>query len=867
MNDGCTSNECRFIQGLLQGLGFSIDLNMCLTDVDQAIALAQKASTEYQSRQYQKAVFDFADALDITGKALSACQLQGVAQLIEGVAKDLHLANITVLSQGVQILVNGANIYDDLLTIAKSISSQDYTNFGVAVSDLLMKLQAASCNTPTCIIVEGLLKAFGQVLPHMKQCTADIDSAWQQLGTFLYDMQKKNTKDAVVQLSQALYTISNAVDDCGLPDLGRLISDEAKKLGLADVVVISDQVVKVLVNGVDVYQNLYQLSQDITTKNYRDMGVRLATLVTEIAATGCTSQSCEVVTGILKMLEIIIPDLQQCEADMTGAMNTIQAAFAQFAQKQYAPAVKQLAQGLSILGQSVSDCGLPDVAALVVAEAKALGLANITVVNDVVHVIVDGVDLYQDIYQAYKDLAAKNYDAFGRDLAVLLSRLQQSGCSSPACVAIEAILRVLHVAIPDLRQCESTVNAGWADLVQAQHYWENKQYQAATDLAASGMAKLGNAVDACGVPTIGHLIVEYSQKLGLANISFVDDIIHVMVEGVDMYEDLYAFFTAMSQKDYPRAATALGAIIADLRLIGCHTPACQVVEGMLEAMKVVLSHLVACEQDLDGAWKYLEQANADFQAKKYSKAMLDLADCLHEVGQGVTACGVPELSIVIDNLVKLLHFHTINVESIVKIVIAGVDVYDDVYNVIEDYQHQQWRQLGRDLGTLINKLYQISGKHCDNDKACLVFEGILEALLVVPDWHACKSDITTMWADVEATAADFKTKSYKHAVHDLSEAGHELSLAVQQCEVQEIAAIIEKLAKKLGFGSIWWIEEVVKILVDATDIFEDVYEITHDVEAHNYLGLGLDLAKLIKLLVLTGANGEPLTVEQALKTL
>lgn len=855
VNDGCTSSECQFIQGLLTGLGFPIDLGACLSDVTTALADFEKAGTEFNNRQYALALQDMATGFDVTATALSACQVEAVAHVVAQVAALLRIANITYIEGVVHIFVQDADVYQDLYTIATAIATKQWASAGSAIADLVLRLQAAQCTTPVCIIVEALLKSMATILPSVHTCVADLDASWSDFSAFAYDVTTHAWPQAVTDFSNGLLRVAGAIDDCGLPQVARIIAYEAQRLGLAKVVVISTTVAQILVDGHDVFSDVSQAALDLQNKNYADFGLRMADLVRVMESISCSDPACEIISGILQLLEIVVPDLGKCRATLSSGIADIQTGVTQFQNKQYGPAVASIARGLNTLGSGVSACGLPDLANWLQTEAKILGIANITIVGDVVQILAQGVDVYQDVYQACVDFAAKRYQAFGMDVAVLLGKLSSLGCKSPACTAVEAILKLLHVVIPDLTACSADLNAGWQDMEVGAAYFKQKQYGLGIQSMATGLTKYGDAVRACGVPEVGSLITEYAQRLFGVNITFIGPTVQILLEGVDIFTDIDAFANAMVAKDYAHAAGALASLIGEIKLLGCRTPACQILESMLEILQIVLQDVHVCETDLDGAMRYFDKAVADWDAKKYQAALYDIADSLATMGTAVRDCGVPELAVLLDNMAALLHFGQINLEAVVKMIVAGVDIYDEAYACIKDYEVKNWRAFGRDLGTLIKTLWDLSTHKCDQSPGCYVVEGILEALLVVPDWKACGADWVSTWDELVVAEKDFAAKKYVNSLKDLAVSGHDFSIAVQACDIEQLGEILEALAKKLGLGWASWIGDIVRLIVDGSEVFDEVYSLVEDIERKNPFGIGLDLARLIRTLIHLDANG------------
>jgi hypothetical protein len=84
----------------------------------------------------------------------------------------------------------------------------------------------------------------------------------------------------------------------------------------------------------------------------------------------------------------------------------------------------------------------------------------------------------------------------------------------------------------------------------------------------------------------------------------------------------------------------------------------------------------------------------------------------------------------------------------------------------------------------------------------------------------------------------------------IREATSDASSAIADCHAEEIAQVLSKLAAILGApAGIGWLDEGFKIVVDAAEVSNDVYDALLFVKQDDYFMAGYEIAKLAVVLV------------------
>merc|ERR1712241_1091001 len=105
----------------------------------------------------------------------------------------------------------------------------------------------------------------------------------------------------------------------------------------------------------------------------------------------------------------------------------------------------------------------------------------------------------------------------------------------------------------------------------------------------------------------------------------------------------------------------------------------------------------------------------------------------------------------------------------------------------------------------------------------------------------------------------------KEGVHDIAMGLRDLASSVQDCHMAEFAAILLKIATKMGVvPEIQWVEDLLKILIDGVQIENEVATALDDWSTGNWVGVGYNLIRLIKTLFTAEEQGMIVSEAQAL---
>ena len=294
-----------------------------------------------------------------------------------------------------------------------------------------------------CRLVEGLLTEGDKALTHLKGCETDLRAAENAFtaGAALWAQQQP--LPALQYWASGLNQVAKGVTDCDLADQLGFIEQEANVLGFGNVTAL-DGIIKVMVHGADFYEDLFAAVQAIENHDYRTAGSEMGKVMNELSqwtkGHACNSNFCYIVIGVMQFMGDIQGDLQNCEADFKHSMGNFTAAAQDLIDQQHSgvdhlihfnhdndhikQGIQEIGYGFRDIAQGVSDCHLQELADLLAQLAAKLGIApEISWVEELLQILINGVHIENEIADACQDWTDKNWAGFGYNIAKLIKTL------------------------------------------------------------------------------------------------------------------------------------------------------------------------------------------------------------------------------------------------------------------------------------------------------------------------------------------------------------------------------------------------------------------------------------------------------------
>ncbi len=765
--------------------------------------------------------------------------------------------------------------------------------FMISLIFLALSASAASVGSASVepkLIFSALLKVMSIDDVDVDTCFDDTASTQSDFQNFARDIKTKQGKAAVSDLNKALSSFSTSINDCGVQEIQDKIDAVSTAIHFSEISYVDD-VINIIIDATDVSQHITKLALDIESADVNAIAEDINTIVEDWSKfVDCDSQTCQFIDNLFKILQVVAKDVSgSCLADLESSVSTFEAAVSLFNEKNITGAVAGLAEGFDELALVLAndECQITRLGELIGTLSEKLSEAIISADS----IVINGAEIYDDIYKMVTALEAKDYKAFGLYTGKLVTAIQKAGCKSVACEIFIGILESAQLVATDYAQCISAVDATGADFETAIGKFESKDIAGGVSSLASAVKDLADDIDACDVEKAGQIIEDMASALGADGVvKVVGEVVIILTEGRDITNDI-----DVAIKDYKAGnMKAFGKDLGDIAHwlsdeVACHSFVCEIVEGILEEADIVLTHLPECEADLKTAEDDFIAGWTAFKTGDKKAGVEDIAKGIRVIGDAVGDCGLT------DELAFFKHeadiFGMSNVTALEKageaiaVLIHGFDLFDDVMDMIADVQNHDYKGAGSEIKKIMDSLSEWSTGHVCQNTWCYIVEGVMEFEAVIEgDVRQCEQDFENAWGEFGAAVALFENQvelakahevdmrrrldagfqlteedeelklqissKVKDAVKDIGKGLEDVAAGIHDCHLEELADILTKLAAELAVPEVSWIAEVLHIIVNGAEIVEDVGEACEAFGDERWASFGYDIAKLIKIVLL-----------------
>jgi hypothetical protein len=215
---GCTSKACDVLEGLLSALQLEAgDYSKCYADIDTSFEKFVSGVSALEAKEWTTGVADLGVGLEGLAHAVSGCGIPQLATILENVATKLGAATVaTAIGKAEQVLVDGADIIDDLAQAQADWGAKNYAAFGADLGQLAQDVSATGCTSWVCKLAQGILSQFDIYFSDLTACEADITVAMANFTNGANLWTSKNYGGAVNDFAAGLNIVAKAVTDCGI---------------------------------------------------------------------------------------------------------------------------------------------------------------------------------------------------------------------------------------------------------------------------------------------------------------------------------------------------------------------------------------------------------------------------------------------------------------------------------------------------------------------------------------------------------------------------------------------------------------------------------------------------------------------------
>lgn len=708
----------------------NVDVDTCVTDISRAAGFLKNFEGDMSSRRYPEAMADLSRALYGLSTSVSACDVAGIEQKIDAFAAAVHWANITQLDAVVKILIGASELTVDLGNLASAIKSGSGSEVGEDIGKLLQDWSAVtdSCSDGdfACKLVDGLLRVVKAEVASLGACEAALKPAVNDFTAAGNAFQSGDYKGAVGDVAAGLDAMALALtnDACGLKTVADIISNVSPKLKDVIVEIEQSKAVKIIVGSADVYEDLYAAFEDVKREDWSGVGIQMGLLLAKLRASGCKTQACIIVDGIIASLQVGFTDLTACHNDIDATWGDINTALTDAEQRKWSESLTAMGNFFGSASQFVGACGIPQFASIFEKVAQSLDSKNgdriAEEIAGIEQIFVAGADVFADFQQIIIDFQKKNWAGLGHDLGSLSDWIAQTfTCNRFSCLLVEGLLQQADILLTDLKPCEDELKKVEGSFHAGIVAWKAGQPLVGLKQFATGLSEISDTIDACGITKELNFIKQEANVLGLGNLTILNGVISVLVHGQQFGSEVGQGFTYFFSGDYRDAAQELGKAMNDLSkwTTGhlCTSPVCYIVNGVLQYFQDLASDVKTCGNDLEDEWKDFGNAfkalggngsvwKWDPSVQNIKKGVADVGQGLHALAASVSDCHLAQLAEIIEALaVKLgLVPEVAWVEELLHILIDGVEIVDELASACTDYANSNWPAFGYEIVKIIS---------------------------------------------------------------------------------------------------------------------------------------------------------------------
>jgi len=305
---GCTSFVCKLVEGMLNASAIPLqNLVACEADLNEAASDFSAGAAAFGNKQISAAASYWASGLNHVAKSTGDCGVASELRFLEQEANLLGFGNVTVLDQAATVIIHGSDFYELLYTTFQAFETHDYRTAGKDLGNVLNTLSnwtsGHACTSPACYVVMGIMEFLGDVQGDIKNCQSDIELSWHNItaaysefhsdtlaavsptqqylssSDFSFTRNGAKIQIGVRDLGYALQDVAKGVTDCHLQDLADILERLAVKLGVAPEVEYIEELLKILINGVQIENEIGAACVDFGDSNWVGFGYNLMKLI------------------------------------------------------------------------------------------------------------------------------------------------------------------------------------------------------------------------------------------------------------------------------------------------------------------------------------------------------------------------------------------------------------------------------------------------------------------------------------------------------------------------------------------------------------------------------------------------------------
>jgi len=374
-------------------------------------------------------------------EAVGNCGVADLGHILQDTATKLG-ANTTATEIGVvvQALVSGSDATLDVAKVVADVKAGQWLSLGHDLGALSTWLNSVHCTTFVCKLTEGILHAVEIPFQNLTGCEHDLGAAQAEFIAGSSSMVSLDFKGALSYYSSGLRDISRTVQSCGMAKELIFLEQDANTLGFGNVTVLGE-VANVLIHGADIYPELASAHQAFLAGDYRTTGMQLGKVLQTLSQWtqdyACRDPFCFIVTGVMQYVGVVEADIKDCAKDFLWAFTNFTRGFGKMhgsgwgGDFHFNTDISEVKAGVGMMGQGLKDvaagvgkCHLGDLALMLGKLGAKMSLSPVVGwIEELLHILIEGRHIEQEIGDACVAFSSQNYPGFGYNLAKLVKTL------------------------------------------------------------------------------------------------------------------------------------------------------------------------------------------------------------------------------------------------------------------------------------------------------------------------------------------------------------------------------------------------------------------------------------------------------------
>jgi len=294
-----------FLKGVAVGLDVIMgDPTACVRDVtnmtsdfNDAFQLIAYGIKNLNVKSVMQGLFAFADGVEKVADAFKACGIEEMAESIIKIVTEIKSGELQtfIKDEIIHIFSHGRELVHLFKDIAAEWKDKQFYEAGKDVGEVLgilidqdeTQVNAAPSADDMFKLIRGVAEGMGSTMGDPSGCARDIDlviadmnAAWSDLKTGIKKVQVKTIERALLEFADAIDTIANSFDACGLSGLEKAIRDIVADIRAGKVFqVIAREAVHIFCHGTELLDDFKAVANLWTDGSYEECGKKVGEII------------------------------------------------------------------------------------------------------------------------------------------------------------------------------------------------------------------------------------------------------------------------------------------------------------------------------------------------------------------------------------------------------------------------------------------------------------------------------------------------------------------------------------------------------------------------------------------------------------